>query len=1034
MRKAIIIAPKSNHFEFLAREIQKYYDPYSFLFIGPTGYYVRQVSDKFANLYGKTINKDSFMVINQYVTETLLKNNMDAVYFDRDFLKAFIAEKIEELIKTHEKNRDSYYDFLRVVSRSKGIIDYILDLFEKAWELNNSKNIHIPTYYREIESILSQDGNLSKLLNELLKEIALFFQQTENIFDPITTYKWYIENADFIETEKDILMISGFFDLTPLVRKSLQKLFEKSKDVYFYVWRKINDRAFKEVDEIYKFLSENNFEIKEVSPTKINLKSSTEGFSFKNPSSEIKHICGMIKRLIIDGANPGDIAVIAPNNQIMFQLSEELKDMKIPHNISGTVKLSESKIVKMLLQPLKTIFSGYEIEDILALIESPYIPNRKLTMDQVEELFKEFGFFTLNLRPSQINEKSIQEIFLDPILEKIEKLSQIKEDDTYQERIDKIEEYTNFAEIIKNSFKLLISIEKNIKKDFFEWYKDFVKTTINNIPLFKKIPQYLNDESIMKEINALFKFSEIITKLQKYESVLFKGKKTSWEFIYKILNNILNVETYRTSLRYSNSVEILDISTARFVEKKYKFFVHFVDSYYPSFNINPLILQAKSDSRTFASYIEEIERRNIILSFIFSEKNFISFPIASIKGEPILPSQYMKEFCKNIKSVNDNDILPRPEEIYSIQDKEIYESLQKRRSFLKTTKREWFGNYKVPTLSHSKISSYVDCPFYYFLREVAKVKPISKDKTALYKGILIHRILKEVFEKNMFPQENAVDLEKIKKLVEKEYNDIFRNEMEQYSLPKMIKIVEYSNLLANFLSENLSEKGYLKIASKINLHRRKTKEVESHYKTYLKINDKQYEFEVRIDRIDELDKNYTNFTGKNSREIQKNISEVLKKSIAIIDYKSSLSKIYAEQLLLYDLVYRISTNSNDFDSFLIFFNISNKTPKNYFIKREENKLILRGAGNKTSYFEVSYELFTKWLENVIEKISSGNFVPIVVEDEEEELKTFLNYIKDLTSYEIKTSKEKTCINYKFSCDFSDICQNFEIYSNVKLKK
>lgn len=1034
MRKAIIIEPKSNHFEFLAKEIQKYYNPYSFLFIGPTGYYVRQASDEFAKLHGKTINKDAFMVINQYVTETLLKNNMDAVYFDRDFLKAFIAEKVEELIKTHEKNRDSYYDFLRVVSRSKGIIDYILDLFEKAWELNNIRNIHIPTYYREIESILSQDGNLSKLLNELLKEIALFFQQTENIFDPITTYKWYVENADFIESEKDILIISGFFDLTPLVRKSLQKLFEKSKDVYFYVWQKIDDRAFKELNEIYEFLRETNFEIKEVPPTKINLKSSTEGFSFKNPSNEIKNISGMIKRLILDGVNPGDIAVVAPSDQIMFQISEELKDMKIPHNISGNIKLSESKIVKLLLQPLKTIFSGYEIEDILALIESPYIPNRKLTMDQIEELFKEFGFLTLNLRPSQINEKSIQEIFLDPILKKIEKLSQIKEDDTYQERIDKIEEYTNFFEIIKNSFNLLISVEKNIKKDFFEWYKDFVKTTINNIPLFKKISQYLNDDSIMKEINALFKFSEVITKLQKYESVLFKGKKASWETIYKILNNILNVETYRTSLRYSNSVEILDVSTARFVEKKYKFFIHFVDSYYPSFSINPLILQAKGDSRTFVSYIEEIERRNIILSFVFSEKNFISFPTASIKGEPILPSQYMREFCENIKMVNDNDILPKPKEIYSIQDKEIYESLQKRSTFLETKKEEWISNYKVPTLSHSKISSYVDCPFYYFLREVAKVKPVSKDKSALYKGILIHRILKEIFEKNIFTYERDIDLGKIERLVEREYNDIFRNEMEQYSLPKLIKITEYSNLITNFLSENLSEKGYLKIAGNFNLHRLKTKEVESHYKTYLKINDKPYEFEVRIDRIDETDKNYTNFTGKNTKEVQKNISEILKKSIAIIDYKSSLSKIYAEQLLLYDLVYRNSTKSNDYDSFLIFFNVSDKGSKDYFIKREENRLILKGAGNKTSYFEVSYELFTIWLKIVIDKISSGNFVPIALENEDKELKTFLNYVKELTSFDIKTSKEKTCINYNFSCDFSDICHNFEIYSNVKLKK
>jgi len=1033
MRKAIIIEPNSNHFDYLAKEIKKYYNPYSFLFIGPTGHYVRQVSDKFAVLLGKTINKDSFMVINQYVTEKLLKNNMDAVYFDRDFLKAFIAEKVEELLKAHEKNIDSYYDFLRVVSRSKGIIDYILDLFEKAWELNNSENIQIPTYYKEIETILNQDGNLPKLLKELLREIALFFQKTENIFDPITTYKWYIENAEFFENQKETLVISGFFDLTPLIRKTLQKLFEKSQNVYFYVWQKISDRAFKEIDEVYKFLEENNFQIGEIKPIKLNLKTFTEGFSFKNPSSEIKNICGKIKRLIINGVKPGDIAVVAPNNQIMFQLSEEMKDMSIPHNISGTVKLSESKIVKMLLQPLKTIFSGYEIEDILALIESPYVPNRKLTMDQVEELFKEFGFLTIDLKPSLITEKNIEEIFLAPINEKIEKLSQIKEDDTYQERVDKIEEYKNFSEIIKTTFDLLISIEKNMKNDFFEWYKNFAKETINNISLFKN-DQYLNDESIMKELNALFKFSEILTKLQKYKSVLFKNKKVSWETLYKILNNLLNVETYKTSLRYSNSVEIFDVSTARFVGKKYKFFVHFVDSYYPSFNINPLILQTKSNSRNFASYIEEIERRNTILSFIFSEKNFISYPTASLKGEPILPSQYMKEFCNSIKQEKEEDILPNPKNIYSIQDKEIFTALQKRGNLLKSSEKEWLRSFQISTLSHSKISSYVDCPFYFFLREIAKVKPISKDKTYLYKGILIHRILKEIFDKNLFSNSEEINVEEIKKLVEKEYNEIFRNEMAQYSLPKMIKIDEYSNLLSNFLFENLSEEGYLKIVGKFKLHRKKTKELETQYKTSLQFKDKDYEFEVRIDRIDELDKNYSNFIGKNSKEVQKNITESQKKSLAIIDYKSSLKKIYAEQLLLYDLVYRKSIKAENFDTFLIFFNTSGDYPKNYFIKREDNKLILKGAGSSTSYFEVSYQFFLNWLVEIIEKISSGNFVPIALESNNNEIKPFLNYIKDLTTYNIKTTKEKKCINYNNSCDFADICQNFEIYSNVKLKK
>ncbi|MBO8160722.1 MAG: PD-(D/E)XK nuclease family protein [Thermosipho sp. (in: Bacteria)] len=1032
MRKAIVIEINKNHFDFISKEIEKLYDPFNFLFIGPTGFYVRQISDKFAKNIGKTINKNAFMVINQYVTEMLLKNNMEAVYFDRDFFKAFISEKIEELISKHEKNKDHYYEFLRVVSRSKGIIEYLLDLFEKAWELNNSTSTNIPLYYKEIENILNQDGNLPRLLKELLEEISLFFQKSENIFDPITTYKWYIENADFIEYTRENLVISGFFDLTPLVKKTLEKLFNKSKNVYFYIWRNVEDRAFKELEMIYEFLKENGFEIPEKEKGRLNIKQKTEAFSFKNPTLEIKNVCGMVKKLIINGVNPGDISIIAPTTQIMLQVSEELKDMYVPHKLSGVIKLSDSKIVKMLLQPLKTIFSGYEMEEILALIESPFLEERRLTMDQIEELFREFDFFALNIKPSDISREFIKQTFLDPIQEKIDKLSQIDEEDTYQERLEKIEEYKNFKTIIEKAFEILLNIENNKNHDFLDWLKNFVKNTINNLSLFKNYQDYLKDESVNKEINALMKFAEVITKLQKFKDALLKNKKMSWYSMYKILVNILNVETFRTTSRYSNSVEILDITTARFIEKKYKFFVHFTDSYYPSFNINPLILQVSGNSQNFAKFVEEMERRNLLLSLVFSQKNVVTYPNANFKGEPLLPSQYLKELITSkVKVSNEDNILPKPNKIFSIQDKEIYEALQKREKLLETTPEDWIGTYKENVLSHSKISTYVNCPFYFYLREIGKVRPTIQNKEAMYKGILYHRVLKEIFENNLLSlKEDTVEI--IKKLVEKEYDNIFRNNIEQYRLPKELKINEFTTNITNFISENLSEKGYINITKKFTLHRKKTKEVESQYKTTLSLNGKMYKFEVRIDRIDELDKNYGNIEGKNATEVQKNITLIDKKAIAIIDYKSSLSKIYAEQLLLYDLVYRKFVK-NDFDSYLIFFNLSNKSPKSYFIKREDDKLILKGSRG-TKYFTISYKYFEEWLKNIIDKLSSGYFVPITIEKEETNIKPFLNYIKEITSFEIKTTAEKKCLNFNLNCDFADICKNFEIYKGINLKK
>ncbi|MFN3327506.1 MAG: hypothetical protein ACK40U_01390, partial [Fervidobacterium pennivorans] len=85
-RIAYVVPVDRNHFQFVANQISEIYEdaPLNFLFIGPSGFYVRQIADNVARRVNKTINRDAFRVINQYVTEILRLNNYDAEVFDRD--------------------------------------------------------------------------------------------------------------------------------------------------------------------------------------------------------------------------------------------------------------------------------------------------------------------------------------------------------------------------------------------------------------------------------------------------------------------------------------------------------------------------------------------------------------------------------------------------------------------------------------------------------------------------------------------------------------------------------------------------------------------------------------------------------------------------------------------------------------------------------------------------------------------------------------------------------------------------------------
>jgi len=491
----------------VSRAIERYYleNPLDFLFIGPTGFYTRQVADLVARNIKKTLNRDAFRVVNQYITEMLKFHNYNAEVLDRDFYTIYIKYLIDQINQDYEKQRESVpagdakLVILRTLSKSNTIISYIVEIFEKLWELElygDTSDLVLSGQYALIKNILEEDAEQGDVFTEIVREILTEMNKvagqlrSTNVYDPMSVYRWYVENAANVEQSRKYVIFSGFFDLPPLMQKSFKSLINKSENAIFFVWQKVDDPAFNQLDDVYRFLIDNGFTLdyslcqkREASFEEVLKGRNISKVDVQNQHAQYSYLIKAVKQLILSGESPDNIAVIAPNSAIASRVMEEFDDALIPYRSSGKYQLVESQIVKILLQPMQAIEDDFNSEDLLAIIESPLVPERTLTMDEVEDFFRRYGYFSIRVNQSKMKDESTRyQLFLEQLVKDIEDLERRKteeliEDDVYLSSIEQLEKLKSFKMIMDQLFDILDDIiESRAKKvSFFDWYRNFVK-------------------------------------------------------------------------------------------------------------------------------------------------------------------------------------------------------------------------------------------------------------------------------------------------------------------------------------------------------------------------------------------------------------------------------------------------------------------------------------------------------------------------------------------------------------------------------
>ena len=151
-----------------------------------------------------------------------------------------------------------------MLSKSGKSGEYILEIFEKKWEITRTEDINLVNeseIYKEFENAWQDESPVGRLYRKLEKTLESIVAKKVGggaSYDQISVYKWFYSSYSPAR-KKNKLIISGFFDINPITFKAMIKLFDIFEDVDFYIWDKINDRSFEFLPSIYSFLKSQNF-------------------------------------------------------------------------------------------------------------------------------------------------------------------------------------------------------------------------------------------------------------------------------------------------------------------------------------------------------------------------------------------------------------------------------------------------------------------------------------------------------------------------------------------------------------------------------------------------------------------------------------------------------------------------------------------------------------------------------------------------------------------------------------------------------
>lgn len=278
-----------------------------------------------------------------------------------------------------------------------------------------------------------------------------------------------------------------------------------------------------------------------------------------NQEIESKWIITQINKLISNGDEYKDFAILIRSNYLSRSIEQELVLSNIPYKIYGAIKFYQRAEVKDLIAYLSVIWN-YDEVSIKRIIN---IPNRKIGDTTIQEIEKQSlkekkNFYDTLLLNSEINISSIAHKSIDNFISLIEQIKNIPYK-SINELIDLIIDKTGYLEYKEKKDPERIKIIKENIQELKNGIDSFEKQNINTT-----LGDYLQNISFFNENSDLNKDDNFVSVLTVHAS---KGLEFKNVFISSFNENIFptsrSIEDGELSLEEERRVAYVALTRAK---------------------------------------------------------------------------------------------------------------------------------------------------------------------------------------------------------------------------------------------------------------------------------------------------------------------------------------------------------------------------------------------------------------------------------------------------------------------------------------
>lgn len=663
-------------------------------------YISRAISD--LKREGITYKKYSKLTSNNQKLINKLQNQTKKSAADLKEIKNLKKQlELKEIYKEYEVEikKIERYDF-------EDLINIVIEKFGKNEEL-------LKTYQEKFQYILAdefQDTNNAQY--KILKLLTSHWGETADIFtvgdDDQSIYRFQGASV-----ENMLTFLSDFKNATVI---NLTKNYRSNQSV-LDVSKNIIDNNKTSIQKAIPQISKNlTSAIKKkshyVGKSDLPIESKIKIYQFSNGVLESYYVAKKIKKLIEQGENPNEIAVIYRNNSDSADISKALSKLKIKYNLQGGENILIDGHVKKflkLLTVIEQIKSKNEDIDMFTLFNYEY-----LGFDYVDTLKisrfasqKRTNFFEALTHKDFIDGKVIQK--------------------------EKAEKYTQFVEqTIPNWIK--VNENSTFTKTF--------ETILNESGFLNYTLEQENSGELINKINSLY--GEAQTQINGNNDLKLKDFLANIE----VLNsNYLKVLEKDFDIK-SNSVTLTTAHKAKGLEFKHVFIYRCVNKKWGN-NRNIEYIKLPEGIVKEKSGENEEERRLFYVALTRAKANiYISYSNEYSNSWGLSqadPSMFLLELPKNLIEKHsseklESDILIKNAQKIFLQVAKDTKVSRQESEILKSL----IENYK---LSVTGLNTYLSCPYKFKLNTILRT-PRAK-ATYLSLGTAVHKAFEEYYKKYM---------------------------------------------------------------------------------------------------------------------------------------------------------------------------------------------------------------------------------------------------------------------------------------------